>query len=84
MDLKAKDIDVARRAFADTYERLVKEGSDPHLIVIAMSEILAHCVAFKAISGGGGEDVYRAWLAGFHSAYRQELEQQQVSSSRKS
>lgn len=70
--LNPADVDTALDAVKATYEQLVKDGIDPGAIVIAMSEIIAYCLAQKALSGGGSL-VYGLWLDTFEKSYREQL-----------
>lgn len=72
----AADMDTALDAVKATYERLVNDGIDPNHVVIAMSEIIAYCLAHKSATGCGDES-YRLWLRAFESSYRAQLAEYQ-------
>lgn len=73
-DLNTVDLDIALNAVKATYEQLVKDGIDPSIVVIAMSEIVAYCLAHKAATGAGDEQAYRLWLRAFETSYRDQLQ----------
>lgn len=75
--LNAADLDKALDAVKETYEQLVKAGIDPAVVVIAMSEIIAYCLAHKALSGGGEADTLRVWRTAFETTYRDQLREMQ-------
>ena len=74
--LNSADLDTALDAVKETYERLVKADIDPSVVVIAMSEIIAYCLAHQAATGGGDEQAYRLWLRAFETTYRDHLQEQ--------
>lgn len=71
--INSAGVNTAIEAFKETYERLVKDGIEPRLIVIAMSEIIAYCLANSKGLSGGSEASYRLWLRAFEVAYQAKL-----------
>jgi len=76
--LNSADLNTSLDAVKATYERLIRGGIDPAVVVIAMSEIIAFCLAHKALTGGDEEETYRTWLLPFESSYRVHLEDQKA------
>lgn len=69
--LSQVDLDTAIGRFRATYDQLVFAGIDPHIVVIAMSEIVAYCLAQKAVTGGGEAETLAVWRVPFESSYRE-------------
>lgn len=70
--LNSADLNTALDAVKATYEQLVKDGIDPSVVVIAMSEIVAYCLVQKNLTGGG-DQTYNVWLTAFEMSYRDQL-----------
>jgi hypothetical protein len=67
------DMDTALDAFKAEYERLVTSGLDPSVVVIAMSELIAFCLAHKAVTGGDVQGTLTVWREAFESSYRSHI-----------